>query len=306
MKNNKKSIFDKKLLFYCSVLFLPLLQYVIFYICVNFNSFILAFSKYDMATGKSSFAGFENFKTVFNLMFGEEYSQIYAIRFKNSLFLYLANIIVGTGFALIFSYYIYKKQFASELFKIVLFLPSVIPGIALISIYRYSVDTSIINICNQLFGTELNSLIKNPDTVYGTVLFYNLFFGFGTQVMMYLGAMNKINPSITDACKLDGASYLREFISITVPCIFSIVTTFVVVGLTGLFAAEMGLYSFFAASAPTEVQTMGYYLYRETQVNSANRVEWPRIATFGLIFTIVLTPITISLRRFFDKIDPMR
>lgn len=305
-KKKKKNIFDKKLLFYCCLLALPLLQYAIFYIGVNFNSFVLAFTSYDKLTGEQSFAGLANFSEVLNTFFKSVEAKNFAIRFKNSLINYGCSLIVGTGGAVLFSYYIYKKQFLSNFFKVILFLPSVIPGIAVISIYRYFVETGALSVYNAIAAEPLYSFLNNDDTVFGTVLFFSLFMGFGMQVMMYLGAMNNINPSITEAARLDGASFLRELWSITLPCIYPTLITFVVVGLTGIFTSDLGLYSFFASNAPGRSQTLGYYLFRETQSNATNMARYPYIAAVGLCFTIIVAPITIVLKGVLDKCDPMR
>lgn len=306
IKKRKKSIFDGKLLFYCCLLALPLLQYAIFYVGVNVNSFFLAFTSYDKLTGVESFAGFANFKEVFITFFQSVEAKNFGIRFINSLINYGCSLLVGTGGAVLFSYYIYKKQFLSNTFKIILFLPSVIPGIASTSIYRYFVETGLLSVYNSIAPQPLSSFLNNFDTVYGTVLFYGLFMGFGTQVMMYLGAMNNINPSITEAARLDGASFMRELWSITIPCVYPTLTTFVVVGITGIFTSDLGLYSFFATNAPGQAQTLGYYLFRETQNNTGNMARWPYISAIGLCFTAIVAPITVGLKRVLDKYDPMR
>ncbi len=308
MSKAKKRFVDKKLLFYCCLIAFPLLQYIVFYLYVNFNSIVMAFSSYDKVNNVSTFVGFQNFVHVFNEFFRSNESVNFGIRFRNSVVDYLIKTVVGTGGALFFSYYIYKKKIGGGLFKVILFLPQVIPGIVLTSIYRFSVDTGIVSIYNTLVpeGSRIVSLLSDAQTVYGTVLFYALFISFGTQTMMYLGAMNKINPSITEAGMLDGVSYMREFISITLPCIFSTISTFLVVGLTAIFTSDLGLYSFFSGNAPGEAQTLGYYLFRLTNGNKTNRAEWPFIAAIGIIFTVIVAPITIGLRNLMAKFDPMK
>ena len=58
-----------KTIFYWSILAFPLLQFVIFYIGVNMNSFALAFQEFDLYDGGLKFLGFNrlwmNFKAVF-------------------------------------------------------------------------------------------------------------------------------------------------------------------------------------------------------------------------------------------------
>ena len=57
--------FNKKDLFYYGLLALPLLQFSIFYIYVNFNSFILAVKSFNVETLEYDFVGLKNFQAVF-------------------------------------------------------------------------------------------------------------------------------------------------------------------------------------------------------------------------------------------------
>lgn len=301
MSRIKKKFCDEKLIFYCILISLPILQFLIFYVYVNFNSIILAFTNYE--NGERVFAGFSNFVKVFDEFFKSASAKHHGVQFKNSIVFYALNMVIHTGFAILFSYYIYKKQAFNGAFKIILFLPNIIPGIAMAAIYKQTVSHALKQVLSQM-GVVVDSFFDSELT-FGVILFFNLFFGFGTQVMMYLGAMNKINPSITEAAMLDGTSFLRELFSIIFPCIFSTVSTFIVVGLTGIFAADMSLYAFYGEGAPSSPQTLGYWLMRETRLNIGNESRYSFIAAVGLCFTLILAPITIGVRKLFDKIDPM-
>ena len=69
----------KQTIFYWSILALPLLQFGIFYVGVNFNSLLLAFRQFDVMTNESSFVGFSNFAQVFRDIGQLEYfSQFFA------------------------------------------------------------------------------------------------------------------------------------------------------------------------------------------------------------------------------------
>lgn len=303
----KKKRFNKKDLFYYGLLALPLLQFCIFYIYVNFNSFILAVKKYDVLTLEYEFVGFGNFKEVFQGIFVTD-KVAFGIRFRNSLFNYLMTIVVGMVGAIFFSYYIYKKQFMSGAFKIILFLPHIIPSVALISIFKYFIDSGGVNLVNNVLHLEhleIMSFLRDPRFNYGTILSFSLFMGFGTQVLMYLGAMNKINPSITEAAKLDGITFFRELWYITLPCVFSTIATFLVVGLTSFFTADMGVYTLFAGNADNNIQTVGYYLNRLVIGSATNEAQWGYISAFGLCCTFIVAPLTYFLKRFLDKADPL-
>ena len=303
----RKKRLDKKLLFYIALIALPLLQFSVFYIYVNFNSFVLAFQSYNVLEFTYDFVGFENFKTVFDNLFVSE-KAAFAIRFENSLRYYVMTLVVGMVGAIFFSYYIYKKQFMSGAFKIILFLPHIIPSVALISIFKYFIDAggvSLVNDVLHLEHLEIATFLNDKRFNYTVILAYALFMGFGTQVLMYLGAMNKINPSITEAAELDGITFFRELWYITLPNVFSTIATFFVVGLTTFFTADMGVYTFFAGNAGNNIQTIGYYLNRMIIRSSANEAQWGYISAFGLCCTFIVAPLTYFLKQYLDKKDPV-
>lgn len=300
----KKRKFDRKLAFCIGLIALPLLQYFIFYVCVNINSFVLAFTSYDKMSKETTFVGFDNFIAVLNEMFVED-KVMFGIRLRNSLVSYAFTLFVGTFFALMFSYYIYKKKLFCGIFKVFLFLPQIIPSVVLINVYRYFVETGVVQVCNKVLGLEISSFLTNVDLQFGTILFFHLYMGFGTQVLMYLGAMESINPSITEAAELDGISFFKELWLITFPCVFSTVATFIVVGLTGIFTNDLGVYSFKENSAVGNIQTLGYFLFRLTRANTTNQAAWPEIAAYGLLFTFVVAPISIVARKLLNKLDPL-
>lgn len=302
----KKKSLDKKMLFYIGLLALPLLQFCVFYIYVNFKFIVLAFQEYDVQNFTYEFVGLSNFTTVFDKVFVSE-GTAFAIRFKNSLFNYLMTLLIGMVGAICFSYYIYKKQFLSGTFKIVLFLPHIIPSVALISIFKYFIDAGGVTLVNSLFDLEqpIDTFLKDKRFNYPIILAYSLFMSFGTQVLMYLGAMNKINPSVTEAAELDGITFFRELWYITLPNILSTITTFLVVGLTAFFTTDMGVYTFFAENAGNNIQTIGYYLKREIVRNNSNEAQWGYLSAFGLCCTIIVAPLTYMLRQLLEKADPL-
>ena len=60
--NVKGNVFqNKKLIFYIAMMAIPVIQFCIMYIGVNFNSILLAFQKYNIDTGRYVYNGFQNF-----------------------------------------------------------------------------------------------------------------------------------------------------------------------------------------------------------------------------------------------------
>ena len=103
MKNIKKrkklKRRTKRLIFYTLLIILPLIQFCIFYIGVNFSSIMLAFKKFSAETNRYVFAGFTNFVKIYN---DWNSSPMLAVALKNSLIIYgvsLLCLVLSTMFS---------------------------------------------------------------------------------------------------------------------------------------------------------------------------------------------------------------
>lgn len=300
-KIGKKKTKWGKLAFYIGLIALPTIQFIIFYIVVNFNSILLAFQSYDKVLDKYSFAKLNNFKEVF-AHFG---SVMGKMQLKNSFILAFFSLFVLLPLSVLCSYYVYKGKLFSETFKVVLFLPSVISGLVMIIVYKYMVELGLPEILTKIKGEKVVGFFSNPDTKFGTILFFTMWIGLGGHLLMYLSAMSSINESVVEAAKLDGVGFFGEFWYVTLPMIFPTLSTFIVGSVAGIFTNQMGLFSFESYNAPADVQTVGYYMYKELYLNKATIGAWPFLSAMGLILTVITVPLVFLLRYVFTKYDPM-
>lgn len=305
-KNVKSATKGKRneALFFHLLIILPLLQFALMYVYVNINSVLLAFQTYDVFTGKFVLnAGFSNFQTVFAELFSS--SGTLGVAFKNSVTMYLVSLLVVMPLALLFSYYMYKKNFLTETFRVILFLPSIITPVVLASIYMILMDQGVPSLLQKIQGGDLQlGLISRDDTRFTTLLCFYVLTCFGTNVLMYTNAMSQISESVVEAAQLDGASMLQEFFYISLPLIYPTLTTFLTVGIVDIFVGQMHLFAFFGGGAEISDYTIGYYLYILSKDKSATSDMYPFAATMGIIFSLVAIPVTLVLRWAFEKFGP--
>lgn len=300
MKTNKKQIGRKKaLIFYAAWMIIPMLHFAIFYIGVNFNSIILAFKKYDYAQNAYTFT-FENFTKFFSDLFSADGL---GIVLKNSFVLYLWGLVIGVSLAVLFSFYIYKKFAGSGFFKVILFLPSIIPSIAMALIFLVFSDIAVPKALNIITGKTYTGLMAvGSNTVFPAIIFYNVWISFGISVLMYSSAMSRIPEEIVEYSRIEGVSYAREFFSITIPLIGSTLETFIVVGIAGIFTNQANILAFFPTTNDRTIQTIGFYLF--SQVARGMTSLYPYLAAGGLIFTIITFPITFGVKQLLSKVVP--
>ena len=299
LPSKKKSFFTKDLLFYSLMLLFPLAQFAIFYIGVNGRSFLYAFQKVDTLSNSITWT-IEPLANAFKQMFEPTLLQVMGVSFLSFALTY----VIGTVLALLFSYFIYKKLPFGNFFKVMLFLPSILSAIVMVTIYQNFVEIGVPSILHSWFGGTFKGLIENPDTRYGAIVFYNIFVSFGTSVLMYSNAMSGLSVEVSEAAKIDGANAWDEFIHIVLPGIFPTISTFAVTSVASIFINQMNLFSFFNLSASNDVQTYGYYLYVQT-VNAANtESEYPFICAIGLLLTVIAVPLTLLTKWALEKWGP--
>lgn len=305
---NKRKISGRKrnqIIFSVVMLAIPVLQFLVFYVGVNFNSIIMAFQRYDAQTNSTSFVGFDNFARLFAEFKLPELKNA----FKNSFLLYAVNLFIKMPLALLFSYYIAKKLFMFKFFRVILFLPMIISSVVFVVIFRYFIDGAIPSLYLQLTGEEMYGWIGTPETAtrMTTLIFYSVWSSFGTIILVFSGAMSGISESIVESAKIDGVGFFGEMFHITIPMIFPSVITFLMNGLALLFVDQMNLYSFYTGEADPETVTVGYWLYRATVRAGNDMNAYNYLASFGIFLTLVCAPAVFfvrwTLRRFGPSAD---
>lgn len=301
--NVKKKFFqDKKLMFYIAMMAIPVIQFCIMYVGVNLNSILLAFKDYDADTGRYFYSGFQNFIEVFKEIGTDTFLES---KLPNSILIFLLNLVIILPLSLVFAYYLTKKYPLSGFLQVILYLPSILSSIVMVTIYEQFCEWSLPELIWTLGGKvgELPAgFLPNSADAFPALLVYLLFFSFGATTMIFTNSMSSINPSILEASRIDGCGHFRQFIHMVLPLCFNIIKLQLISIIIGIFTNQFNLYTFFGTGAAGSLQTIGYYLYKETLTGGAAR--YPYLAAFGLIVTLVAIPIVFIFRAIADKLDP--
>ena len=291
----------EKLFFYCVMVTLPLIQFAVFYIYVNIQSFVLAFQKYSNETFTYSFAGLTNFIQIFKDFRTTQELQASIV---NSLTLYIWTLLFGALLAVFFSYYIYKKNVGSMAFKILLYLPQILGGVVVVVMYKFFLEDCIPAIYSMIFKKSIPGLLTNPQTERAMIIFFSIYVGFGTRILVYSSAMSGIPDSIIESAQLDGVTPFKELVFIVIPSIWGTFVTFMVSSIMAIFTDQMSLFTFYGQDASPHLYTFGYYLYRGAKV--AKNVDYPYLSAMGMMLTLIVTPMTLFARWAMNKYGPSK
>ena len=292
----------KKALFLISFLAFPVIQFCIFYIGVNINTVVLSFQEYDIDAGKYTFAGFTNYATVIRDIF---VNGTLTIAIRNSTIQFFVNLIIALPLHVFVAYCVWKKLPFSEVFKVILFLPSMVSGTVFVMIVRYLLDYGV----PALFDvpTPLNAMTFDG---FKTILIYDLWIGFAGGMVVYLGAMSNISEDVVEYGKLENLNTFQEFIYLVVPSIFPTITTYLVASIAGFFTNYGSAYTFFGGSASSNAfHTLGYHFFvKVAGIGSgsdlSSQANYPYAAAGGFLFTVVVAPITLLVKWLLEKYGP--
>ena len=291
----------KKLIFYCLLLLFPVLQFTVFYIIVNFNGIVLSFKSYY--NGEYVFAGFGNFEKVFHDI---GYDGVFRSAVINSFKVLGIDFIIILPLTLFFSFYIAKKYLFSRFFRVTLFLPTIVSSIVMVLIYTYIMEDAVPAVIKLISSDKKvdSFLFGAPDRRMTFIFLYYIWISFGTSVILYSGSMSGISKDIIEAANLDGASGLREFWYISLPGIFPTIVVLSLAKLTGFFTNKLNLFSFYGTSALNQNYTIGYFLFKNTYGDLATMSVFPYLSAMGIVFTLIIAPITIGLKYLLEKLGP--
>lgn len=287
-------------LFYASMIALPLLQFVIFYVVVNFNSILMAFQNYDNSTGKEVITfTWDNFAYFFQ----KDVIADLWLCVKNSLMYLALNVFAVMPVSLLFSYYVFKKFRMSGLFKVIMFLPSIVCSTAMVIFYKYYVNDAL----GELFNGSVIGATYNPHQQGVLIVFY-LLMSFSGNILLYINAMCQTPESVIEAAKIDGANEFRIFLHVVVPQIWGTIVSLLVIFFAWVATNQAYLFTFYGFDANREYQTIGYYLFNMVQAGRFKTSEleqmYRKASALGLMLTLIVAPITILLRNLMLKYGP--
>lgn len=302
VKKKKKISHRGDLVFHCLLLAWPVLQFCVFYIGVNVNSFVLAF---EGMNGAPTFEWFTN-------LFDPElyYFDIILAAFLRSLAYYAVSTVISVPLALLFSYYIFKKHFGSKLFRLLLFLPSILSSMVMVVLFNRFVNGALVALIQDINPSFTQiSLFSGAEGYDAFVIFFNIMIGFGTTCLIYSNSMSEISPEVIEAARLDGANTVQEIIHIVLPSIYSNISVFIVTGLATIFVNQYNLFSFFKDGV-TNGGTLGYYIYLNVSsvaqdiADPSNALVYHQFSALGLVLTAITIPLTFLVKYLMRRFGP--
>lgn len=197
------------------LLFAPLSLLLIFFYYPAISGFVIAFMDYRPGI-HMRWVGFDNFVSVFqNRFFWTGMQNMFVFLITDLIKALLPPLIIAE---LILAMRSKGAQYWS---RVILFLPGVLPGVAVLLIWSQGILASdgVLNEILRLIGLGAFAqpwLASEQTAIWGLVM---IGFPWVGPFLIFYGALISVPVSYFEAASLDGCSWLQRIIKIDIPCI---------------------------------------------------------------------------------------
>lgn len=293
--NRKKPMKPRRVAFILACCVLPVLNFLVFYVYVNFSAFFMAF------TNKDGVFTLENFVRLWNELRTED-SEI-SIALRNTLITFVINLLRYPPSVLV-SYFLYKKIPGSSLYRILFFVPKMLFDVAetMIIIRLLSPQGFIAQgLKDMLDLSYVPELLADSQFANLTIFAHFLWAGFAGNLIIWGGTFARIPVELSESCRVDGATWWQEFTKVTIPLVWPQVALDLVFGFVGLFSASGAVFLFTKGQYGT--MTLSCWLYLKTYnvtagVGSTNAFNY--MSAVGLVMTVISVAISLYVRKITD------
>ena len=290
----------RRALFIISFTILPVASFLLFYVYVNLDAFIMAFQKPE--GGKLVWAGLENFKWVFKNIKDPSTTDSENLRlaFVNTFKSFGVHMLMYP-IGIINAYFVYKKIWGYKAFRVIFYLPSIVSSVIVSMFFTELMSPSgffpgfLTKLCNldyTLYNPLLDSKFANP-----MVFLHMVWLGFPGNLIIWGGTFSRIPDSLIESARLDGVGWVKELVFIIVPLVWPTFALTLTLTVCGIFGSTGAVFLLTAGKYGT--QTVSNWMYMNI-LNASNPQAKPlyRISAMGLMLTIVSCALAFTVRKF--------
>jgi ABC-type sugar transport system permease subunit len=193
-----------------------------------FRMFQYSFTNWNGLSKTMEYVGFDNYKTIFTK---PEYFAV----FKVSLYYFVATFI-QMGLALYFATILSFNVRMKNLFKGILFFPSLLNGVAIgfIFLFFFKPDGTLDTLLHFLgLGNLSQKWLLNPNLINISLAGASVWRYMGFNFIIFLGAISSIGKDIYEASDIDGANRWHQFRHIILPSIKRILQLNLILAISG-------------------------------------------------------------------------
>lgn len=297
MKTKRKSNAE----FTYHLMVLPGLIFLLIFSYIPMVGIIMAFQDFVPAKGlfHSDFVGLQHFNYMFQL------KDIWEV-LRNTVVIALGKILIGTFMAIVFSILLneIRIKFLKKSIQTIVYLPHFLSWVVLASVVvnMFNLD-GVFNQIRESFGLSALNFLGNTKLFPGLIIGTDVWKEFGYNSVVYLAAITAIDPGLHEAAAIDGATWWKRVLHVTLPGMLPIILLMGAMGLTGILSAGFDqIYNLYSPIVYETGDVLDTYVYRIGLVGR----QYSFGAAVGLLRSLVGLFLLISANKLTMKLTDQR
>lgn len=222
---------------------------------------------------------------------------------KNNMLIVGVSVFGQIPLGFILAYILSRKLIkrGNRFFQTMIYLPNVISSIIIGVLFRAIIISreSVLTDIRRIFDPTAGYIaISNPMLPVLIVILW-MFTGF--YMIIFLANMQRIDPAVIEAARIDGAKESRILWHITLPALSGVIITTAILAISGSLKSFDLIYAMTQGAPAGQTRVLSLYMYQSAFQGAPNYPLANAISTVMVFISIVLIAITNGLGKAFRE-----
>ena len=233
-------------------------------------------------------------------MFTEPSGNFY-LALKNNLLIVAVSVFGQIPLGFILAYILSRKLIkrGNRLFQTMIYLPNVISPIIIGVLFNAIIygRNSVLMEVRRLFDPSAVFTLNTAPMVPVLIVILWMFTGF--YMIIFLANLQRIDPAIIEAARIDGAKEARILWHISLPALSGVIVTTAILAISGSLKTFDLIYAMTSGGPAGQTRVLSLYMYQSAFQGAPNYPLANAISTVMVLISIVLIVITRRLGKTF-------
>lgn len=244
------------------------------------------------------FVGLKSYVWMFTEPAGNFYTAL-----KNNMLIVAVSVLGQIPLGFILAYILSRKLIAhgNSFFQAMIYLPNVISPVIIGVLFNSIIygRNSVLMDIRRLFNPSAVYTISDKPMV--PVLFVILWMYMGFYMIIFLANMQRIDPSVIEAARIDGANESDILWRITLPALSGVIITTAILAISGSLKTFDLLYAMTNGGPAGQTRVLSLYMYQSAFQGAPNYPLANAISTVMVVISMILIVVVMSLGKTFNK-----
>lgn len=245
--------------------------------------FVLGFQRVDLVN-PPQWVGLANFQQVLS-------DPLFFRAWRNTFQYVGLGLLIGFPIPLLLAVVINEMRHLGGYFRLLFYLPAMLPPIAVIYLWRWIYDPGpgLANTVLQALNLPPQPWLQSPQTAILSIVIMTTWAGLGGAMLIYLAALQGISTDLYEAAELEGATPWHRMIYITIPSIRFVILAMLILQFIGTMQVFTEPFVLTGGGPANATETVALLLYRY----AFQYGNYGAAGALGLILFVVLVVLSL-------------